>query len=72
MDTQMTKPTSTASRRFSPEFKLSVLAQPISPPTPMPPPAALGQIDIELSGARLTLRGTVDLETLRVVLASLR
>jgi transposase-like protein len=46
-------------------------------PEPEPKPSPLsgttpGQIDIELNGARLQLRGTVDLKALRVVMEALR
>ena len=71
-----TEQSTTRTPTSSPPRWLAVLEQP--PAVAQKPVAAhpcapeTGQIDIELGGARLQLRGAVDLETLRLVLASLR
>ena len=55
-----------------PESSSSSLPKPSrSVLAPFPEPAS-GQIDIELGGARLQLRGEVDLKALRVVIEALR
>ena len=51
----------------------ALLLAPAPGPKPLPlPEPAPGQIDIELNGARLQLRGAVDLNALRVLIEALR
>ena len=49
-----------------------VVAAPAAPPAPPTSRGKVGSIEIDIGGARITLRGTVDPNSVRAVLQALR